>query len=171
VIRLHLFLYGQSGVGKSTLIRKALTYCGIKPVGFMTYKESDRIYMDQALAPNPATDEHHQVGDCGIQGNFSSRPAIFDSLGTELLQNIPHHSTVLMDELGFMELKAPHFCQKVRKILDQPCQVIGVIKEKSNPFLDDIRQHPLVRTVELRRDNYEAVLALVIAFLKQPPCL
>lgn len=124
--------------------------------------------MDQALAPNPATDEHHQVGDCGIQGNFSSRPAIFDSLGTELLQNIPHHSTVLMDELGFMELKAPHFCQKVRKILDQPCQVIGVIKEKSNPFLDDIRQHPLVRTVELRRDNYQAVLALVIAFLKQP---
>jgi probable selenium-dependent hydroxylase accessory protein YqeC len=170
VITLHLFLYGKSGVGKTTLINQALKDCGLTPAtGFKTYKRNDKVYLDQANAPLPAEDNRHWVATCGITGIRHSNPAVFDALADECLSNITPGSTVLMDELGFLELEAHHFQNRVLQALEQPCQVIGVIKEKPNPFLDCVRRHPLVRTVAVDESNRSEVLNLVKSFLRQQP--
>ena len=54
VFPLHLFLYGHSGVGKTTLIRHAMQNCGLAPAaGFITYKENNNIYIKGIKANSP----------------------------------------------------------------------------------------------------------------------
>lgn len=167
---MHLFLYGKQKVGKSTLIRQVLKDLGIQPQGFQTYKLGDRVYMGPALA-QPLAEEGVLLGHCRNPGDQDIDPSRFDRWGGELLNLRPQGQWVLMDELGFLENRAVVFQRKVLELLDANVRIIGVIKEKAHPFLDQVKAHPRVRLQEVRQDNRDQVAALVKAFIGQPPFL
>ena len=84
----------------------------------------------------------------------------FETRGVEILKNALHHQSdlILMDELGFFEKEALKFQQKVFELLDGGTKVLGVIKKRSNPFLESIKKRENVMVIEVTLDNRDEIL-------------
>lgn len=160
----NIFLTGEVGVGKSTVLRKVLkllapTVCGgflsvsePAPEGAMLY-----VYIEKAWEKTPH-DEAHLVGLRTGDGHFTSYPEVFNNVGAEILSSTPPQAVlIIMDELGTMESDAETFKKAVFSALDGPLPVLGVIKNKHSEFLDKIRSHPRSVIIEATADNRDAL--------------
>ncbi|MDD4074693.1 MAG: selenium cofactor biosynthesis protein YqeC [Eubacteriales bacterium] len=151
---MHLFLYGESGAGKSYSIRRALHALHISPKGFCTQKNGEGQlefhYGEETVIV--ADDRSGMLG--GI-------PQAFDRAGVAALANVCAGDVVLMDELGDLEKDASLFQQAVLRTLQKPCRAIGVIKDTDTPFMRAIRQTRGVRAMPIcehtRADMYRIV--------------
>ncbi len=161
----NIFLTGDVGVGKSTVIQKILsllpsTECG----GFRTVSATPitkgtilDVFIEKAWERTPH-DTEHIVGSRLSDGHFSSYPSVFDSIGTSILASCPINAKlIIMDELGLMESDAKLFRKAVMDVLDGPLPVLGVIKPKHSDFLDAIRAHERSEIFKVTVDNREAL--------------
>lgn len=172
---MHLFITGEVGVGKTTLISKLLE--GIpkdKIYGFYTQKispdgkfgKTGEVYMFKAPyeeTPKPI----HCIAEILGNRQFNIHIDEFETYGVKLLENIPDGSYVLMDEIGFLESNAPRFCHKVMEILDRKVYVLGVIKPKHTEFLDDVRRHKDVQLYNITEDNRDKLTRKLRQILKE----
>jgi nucleoside-triphosphatase len=169
----NIFLTGEVGVGKSTVIQKILSLlpspdCG----GFRTVSAAPLtkgamldVFIENAWQQTPHDDEH-LVGSRWSDGHFSSFPSVFDTIGTSILASCPINAKlIIMDELGLMESDAKLFQKAVMDALDGPLPVLGVIKPKSSAFLDTIRAHKKSEIVEVTKDNRDALPFIVAELL------
>lgn len=62
---------------------------------------------------------------------------------------------VVMDELGKIELRVPSFTTAVLDVLRGPKPVAGVLKDESNEFLDAVRATPGVRVIKVTEETRE----------------
>ena len=160
-----IFVTGSVGIGKSTLLRRVIDACIHAPkiYGFRTEKVSPegrtgvtgKVFIYPASGP-PIRDNEHCVADILSLNTFNSHVEVFETLGVKLLSDIPHGGIVLMDELGFLESKAPRFCEKVLETLSGDCLVLGAVKPTVIPFLDTIRKHPKVTLFEITEQNRDS---------------
>lgn len=166
----HIVLWGQRGVGKSTLARRLLEDWKGPVRGFVTRSslpDADgfrSIYLHAADDPTPVEQPCHRIGRTN-RTEHTMWPEVFDGLGVELLRAEPG-SLILMDELGFLEQDAADFRRQVLRCLDGSIPVLAVIKHKTHiPFLQEIRSHPrvqLYQVTEENRDELPAVLSPLI---------
>ena len=166
----HIVLWGQRGVGKSTLARRLLEDWKGPVRGFVTRSslpDADgfrSIYLHAADDPTPVEQTCHRIGRTN-RTEHTMWPEVFDGLGVELLRAEPG-SLILMDELGFLEQDAADFRRQVLRCLDGNIPVLAVIKHKTHiPFLQEIRSHPrvqLYQVTEENRDELPAVLSPLI---------
>ncbi len=156
---MHVFLTGEIGAGKSTVIRKVLASLDIRPGGFVTGFGPERASPDRRLYLNPAWeepayDEARAVARFG--GGLPPRPdsVAFDQLGCGYLNACrTWASLLLMDELGPLEQDARHFQKAVLLALDGPIPILGVLKQSGHPWMDAIIQHPAVRVLPVTAVN------------------
>lgn len=93
-------------------------------------------------------------------------PETFETFGVKILQSSlqSKDGIILMDELGFFEAKAPLFQQSVFACLDSAQPVFGVIKPRSNNFLDKIRRRNDINifpiTIKNRDKQYRLIKEL-----------
>ena len=144
----NLFLTGEVGAGKSTVIRKTLALlppieCG----GFRTVSvpaaqgAALEVYLEKA-GENTPRELSHLVGTRYEFGRFTAYPKAFDSVGASILSSPPKGAAlIIMDELGVMENGAAVFCKAVMEALDGKLPILGVIKPKNTEFLDAVRSH------------------------------
>ena len=166
----HIVLWGERGVGKSTLARRLLEDWKGPVRGFVTRSslpDADgfrSIYLHAADDPMPVEQTCHRIGRTN-RTEHTMWPEVFDGLGVELLRAEPG-SLILMDELGFLEQDAADFRRQVLRCLDGNIPVLAVIKHKTHiPFLQEIRSHPrvqLYQVTEENRDELPAVLSPLI---------
>lgn len=161
---MHIFLEGESHVGKTTLIHKLLENIPQEKVyGFYTQKvsvisgseETGGIYIFSA---RQRANYNYCIATFNTVGCFNIDTSVFETYGLSLLSSIPEGSIVVMDELGFLENNAPKFCEQVLKVLDEKVTVIGVVKRKNTAFLNKVRRHPFVQIYAVTKENREAVL-------------
>lgn len=170
----NIFLTGEVGVGKSTVISKVLSLlpqviCG----GFRTVSEMPiiggnllEVYIEKAWEQTPH-DAEHMVGTRLGHGRFTSYQQTFDTVGTPILFATPANATlILMDELGMMEDNATLFRQAVMNALDGELPVLGVIKPKHTDFLDAIRAHESSEIIEVTLDNRDELPAHIAGLLR-----
>ncbi len=80
---------------------------------------------------------------------------------------------VVMDELGRWELESLEFLRAVREALDSSNPVAGVLKDESNPFLDEVRRRrdtlviPVAATAPSRETARAAFTAALGSILRQ----
>jgi nucleoside-triphosphatase len=75
-------------------------------------------------------------------GRSLIRSEVFLEVGVPALRSaldLPAE-VIVMDELGRFELRTPEFLGAVREALDSSIPVAGVLKDESNPFLDEVRR-------------------------------
>lgn len=172
---LNIFLTGEVGVGKSTVIDKILallpqTVCG----GFRTVSDIPitdgsmlDVFIERAWKQTPH-DGAHLVGSRFGRGSMVSYPERFDCAGCAILGETPLNAElVLMDELGIMESGALRFQRAVMGALDGSLPVLGVIKPKHSAFLDAIRSHERSAVFEVSMKNRDELPLRLSELLRQ----
>ena len=159
----HIVLWGQRGVGKSTLARRLLEDWSGPVRGFVTRSsppDADgfrSIYLHAADDPTPMEQACNRIGRTN-RTEHTMWPEVFNGLGVELLRAEPS-SLILMDELGFLEQDAADFRRQVLRCLDGNIPVLAVIKHKTHiPFLQEIRTHPRVQLYQVTEENRDDLL-------------
>ena len=74
---------------------------------------------------------------------------------------LAHAKTVIIDEIGPMELFSAKFKDVVLKALDSPNPVIATIKSKGSGFISRLKSRPDISLYTLTRDNYADILGKI----------
>ncbi len=167
----NLFLTGEPGIGKSTIVEKLMLL--FPSGGFRTSFDTGRARPHGRLCIYPAAgppvfDIVNTVAD------FSSCPplpfpGVFDSLGCRYIseaQDDPSVKLLIMDECGSLENRAEAFKQKILSSLDTGKPVLGVLKLSSlSGWTSLIAGHKntalLTVTVENRGEIFDRALEIL----------
>ena len=174
----HIFLCGERGVGKSTLIRRLLEASGLRVGGFCT----KLLPTEDGLNPvyiHPASQREEErsygpenrIAYCDGQ-RHRIHTEVFDTVGASLLRPSGREEVMVMDELGFMESQAHDFTAAVFRALDGPVPVLAAVKNRFDvELLNAVRAHPAACLVQIdptnREELYERLLSIVMRWKKE----
>ena len=169
--RKHIFICGEVGVGKSTLIQRLLAQSTRPLYGFITKKlDPDEngfhpIYIHPAGAIERVYEETNLIGTCDRRIHNINLDA-FNTLGVSYLQAEPS-GIIMMDELGFMEAQAEAFTRAVMDALDGDVPVVAAVKARFDiPFLDAVRAHPKGSLYMITRENRDQLLEELLPVIR-----
>ena len=150
----HLFLTGQKGVGKSTLIRGLLAEETGRLGGFFTVRHEGGIYLLPAAKEQAFIPENF-LFRCG----HGIDPARFDDLGCVALADTAGCRLLVMDELGPHEEAALRFQAAVFRTLDGSIPILGVLQQAQSQFLDRVARHPHATVLTVTEENRDTLAA------------
>ncbi len=157
----NIFIEGDIKVGKSYVLEKILKILNIKYGGFKTipiYKEDKKVAFKLI---DLLTNEENIVATYNIDGNLIVNSDVFDELGVRALENgLKKSDLIVMDELGFLEDNSNKFKEKVFEVLNSDKNVLAVIKEKRNKFLNEISN--LGEVFKIENDNKEMIINKIV---------
>lgn len=158
---MKILLTGKIGVGKSTIIEKSICNKNIKIQGFLTYKgpflnSSYDTYIRNINEKKIYNKDYRIVKR---QTEIVFYPETFDKIGMEILNEIKFSNEYLtiFDEIGVIESKSLFLKDKLLEILASPINFIGVLKEKDNPFLNEIKEKKYIELIHVTQENREEV--------------
>lgn len=153
----HIFLTGEKGIGKSTVLRKVRQKLNINEIGFVTIpfeiEERKAGYYMHSLTEIDGV--HNDVPICirVEEHTMVPIPETFRRLGGEILKAAEQHNgIVIMDEIGKAESNVPEFQSGVIHALDECCCILGVL-QKGSPLYGPIAAHPKVRVYSVTKEN------------------
>jgi len=156
---MHIFLTGPRNIGKSTAIHRTLDILmaqgPLKLGGFFTWRggaADPHVY----LSPAEVGREHEIYRLAAYDaksGGLNCDVAVFEQTGVKLLAQSLGADLLIMDELGFLESKAPAFRQAVATALLSAAPVLGVLRLGDIPWLSEIKSNPQVILYEVNENN------------------
>ena len=175
----HLFLTGQPGVGKTTLVRQlaALAPCG----GFYTEecrKQGVRVGFDVVTIAGARGPLAREGRGKAMVGKYAVDVASFEHLALptldEAIDSTSSSSSLLccsLDEVGKMELHSHLFLPKVEALLGSGPLVLGTIPMPRYGHkiseVEAIRARPAVAVVKLTKSNRDVAAAACIALVRE----
>jgi len=164
-------LTGPPGVGKTTLIKEAITAIEQRAGGFYTREMRSQgvrqgfeiVTLDGASAILASVDFHspHRVSKYGVMVDN------LNSVGVAALRRATKEcDIVVVDEIGKMELFSLAFREAVLEALDSGKKLLGTIMLAPHPWADRIKQDPRVEVVMVSRTNQQRVAQELLAWLK-----
>lgn len=152
----HLFLTGEKGVGKSTLLQRALVGCQGRVGGFRTLRTDAFLQGGWSVhlfgsEEDPVPSADNLLFICG--GPQDDTSARFDRLGCRALQRSAGCSLLVLDELGPHEARATAFRRAVLALLDGDTPVLGVLQAPAAAFWPEVLRHPEVELLEVTRQE------------------
>ncbi|MEA5144185.1 MAG: nucleoside-triphosphatase [Oscillibacter sp.] len=161
----HILLCGEVGAGKSTLIRRLLSYAAMPISGFVTKRQAEDETGFHPIYIHPAAQAENQrvcsednlVGTCDRR-THNIRLEAFDTLGARYIRSARPGSILVMDELGFMEAQASLFTAAVFIALDESVPVLAAVKARYDvPFLNQVRAHPNAVVYTVTTENRDVL--------------
>ena len=152
----NVFLTGEKGIGKSTIINNFLkTYDG-KVGGFKTIRN---IHNDGLISFHMVKVNSDEIlNDNNLLFYRGKRPSDvherFDKLSI-ILDDYKNYDLIIMDEIGPSEYRAEIFKSKIIDILNSEIKVLGVLQKADSDFLNSIasRKDTLIYDVNLQNRN------------------
>ena len=168
---MHIFLTGEIQIGKSTLIRRALSaFPNIKSGGYYTVTVADvpdakgSVYIIPANEPDAPLGEHNRAGIRYRLGHGRKVfTQVFDNYGTQCLSRTDGSDIIIMDEIGVMEREADIFSAKIIELLGGETPILGVLRKSAEtPLAQAIRSHPNVKIVEVTEQNRDSLPEMLL---------
>ncbi|MCL2140968.1 MAG: nucleoside-triphosphatase [Dehalococcoidia bacterium] len=170
---MHIFLTGDTQIGKSTIIRKFLAQTGITFDGLATFWESSddggrRLYLSRyCLGPRHGR-KHCIAAFCGKRLMPTKETAeVFDSHGAKILRSIKKRDIIILDEIGRLESSATAFQRLLMEYINGSVPILGVISPPTTDFLKQLHSHEKITTIEISADNRELVLTNLLSHQKE----
>ncbi|ACL70742.1 nucleotide kinase [Halothermothrix orenii] len=173
----NIFLSGDDGSGKSTIIKNVIQELGLNSGGFIIKEivEEERDWTEcflidaRVLCGNnqvPELDPENIVARRQGDETWHIRSSVYDKKGVELLaRGFVSSDILVIDRLGEFELKANVFINKIEGLLDTPKPVLGAVNVKNNPFINNLMERRdcefFVVSKESRERVYNEVLERV----------
>jgi nucleoside-triphosphatase len=155
---MRLFLTGNPGVGKTTLIRAIVERLeGITCAGFYT-EETRKSGQRTGFRIVTLDGQEGMLASIGSQkptvGKYSVHVRAFEKLVLRYLDpvNAPADLYVI-DEIGKMELLSSQFRSRIIELLARRTNLLATISEKGNGFIERIKRRSDVELVEVTRGN------------------
>ena len=153
-----MFLTGNPGVGKTTLIRAiAQRLEGIMCAGFYT---EDTRQSSQRTGFRIVTLDGQEgtLATLGRQkptvGKYSIHVEEFEKLVLMQLDQVTTPADLyVIDEIGKMELLSRQFRIRIVELLAQPTNLLATITKKGNGFADQLKRRSDIEIIEVTRKN------------------
>ncbi len=164
-------LTGRPGMGKTSLIKEAITGLAGRAGGFYTEEIRNQgtrlgfrlVTLDgqEATLAHISFDKHYRVGKYGVDVDSLERVGV-----SALQQAVRERDLIVVDEIGRMELFSAKFRETVLQIINSGKRVLGTIMLDPNPWADAIKRQPQVNLVTVTRASYPQVLEQLRHWLK-----
>jgi len=167
-----LLLTGKPGTGKTSLIKEAIARAGAKAGGFYT-EEIRSSGIRQGFKIITLDGKEAILAHVNFTSPFqvSKYKVDIDSLNkvgvSAIQQALRECDVILIDEIGKMELLSPQFRETVWQAINGGKKVLGTIMLNPNPFADEIKHHPEVKTLLVTGDNRKQALAEIQSWLAE----
>ena len=124
----NLFLTGNKGCGKSTIIASALGENLGTAGGFLTVRELGEDGDARAFwLRQPGSDDGQMIIDYSEQP-YTMHPEVFETLGVQLVRQAREYDYVVLDEIGGFEILTDSFLDALMELLQSVVPCIGVVK-------------------------------------------
>ena len=163
----NLFLTGKKGVGKSTLLKKALNELGLSKGGYITERVFDGFYRKYVAKSIGKPEENYTI--IKVDSRDDSKvwfPLVFENQLVPLLDKSLSKDIIVLDELGSSENGIAKFTSKVFEILDNSKIVFGVLQDSSCEFIDGIKSRDDVKIITVTEKNRDLLLDEIVSILK-----
>jgi nucleoside-triphosphatase len=168
ILMYNLFLTGKIGIGKSTLLKRALKELNVSLGGYTTERVFEgyfRKYIIKSLYDNNTT-----YTILKVDSRDNSKEHFIDSFEKGALsildKSLKERNLIVLDELGSAENDMSLFTDKVFKLLDSKKIVFGVLKENDCDFLNAIMAREDVIVITITEDNRDYIIEDIINILK-----
>lgn len=162
---MKIFITGEPGVGKTTLIKKIVQKLGDKAYGFWTEEVRDRKTKRrtgfkvvttegrEVLFASKTFTSKHLVGSYGVNVKR------FEDVVIPLLERYEKDKVLVIDEIGKMELFSKRFGDIVRELAHDPTvtMVATLPIRDVHPLVRELRKLPGAVLIELTRNNREGM--------------
>ncbi len=165
---MKVFITGEPGVGKTTLIKKVVERLGDRAIGFWTEEVRDRktrrrtgfkvVTTDgkEKLFASKTFTSKHLVGSYGVNVKR------FEEVALPVLEKAlkeKGNKVIVIDEIGKMELFSRRFRNLVKEIAYDPkLDLIATLPIRDvHPLVKELRRLPGAILIELTRGNREGM--------------
>ncbi|WP_340820310.1 NTPase [Methanolobus sp. WCC4] len=142
---------GKPGVGKSTVVARAvekldLKACGIRTAEILVHGKRQGFSIEDISSGRKGILSH--VRCTGPKhGKYHVNLTDLDGIGTKAIRNALDCDIVVIDEVGPMELRSEDFIRAVEDVLDSDRPVLAVLHRSST--------HPLAQRI---REEFEVIV-------------
>ena len=162
----NILLTGKPGVGKTTLIKRAIRGWEGEIGGFYTEEIREgktRVgFKIRSTAGEEAILAHVDCESPFRVPRYGVNVEAFERVGVAAIEHaIEESALIVMDELGRMELFSKRFRQMALKALDAPQPVLGVLQDRHTPFLDAIRARDDVEIITVTPQNRDRLVETI----------
>ena len=163
----NLFLTGQIGIGKSTLLQNVLKELNLSIGGYTTQRVFEGYYRKYIVKFLYDMEEFTILKVDSRDNSKQIYPLIFErDLISVLDKSLKHKDLIVLDELGCTEDSLEVFKSQVFKLLDSPKIVFGVLKDDDCGFLNDIRNRNDVTIIRVTEDNRDYICKDLVDMLR-----
>ncbi|MGQ9492398.1 MAG: NTPase [Anaerolineae bacterium] len=165
-----VLLSGQPGVGKTTLIKRAIAFLPGYWGGFYTQEirgiksrlgfEIVTLDGQQALLAHVDKPGTPRVGKYGVYVENVDRVAV-----PALYRAVEEADYVVIDEIGKMELLSEKFRAAVLYVVHSPKRVLGTVIWQQHPWADALKNLPGVCVVTVTLANRQHLLHQILPLL------
>lgn len=165
----NIFLTGEKGIGKTTIIYKILDHLNcdvdgytVKPIVHGTLKD---FYItsikDDTKKALMAT------GDITKRKIINIYEDSLNNFGAELINNcIKTNDIIVLDEIGFIESNCNNFKNAITSALNSNKVVLGVLKEFNGDFINNIRSRDDVILFVVNQKNRAQIPVVILNILR-----
>jgi nucleoside-triphosphatase len=175
-------LTGRPGVGKTTVIQAVVARLGMTAGGFYTQeiREQGQRTGFRLMALDGTSGILAGVnisGTCRV-GKYGVHLHDLEQVGVQALRRAverPEVTTVVIDEIGRMELCSQAFRETVLAVLDSPKTVLATVMDRAivgtlpHPWVDAIKARPGVTLVEVTLASRQSLPDRILHWLQQMP--
>jgi nucleoside-triphosphatase len=168
---MRLFLTGNPGVGKTTLVRAIVERLEeVTCAGFYTEEKRQR---GQRIGFRVITldGQEGSLASLGREkptvGKYSIRVDEFEKLVLpELDTAVTAADLYVIDEIGKMELLSRHFRNRIIELLAQPTNLLATIAKRGRGFIEQIKGRTDVEIIEVTRNNRDELTNELVRKIK-----
>lgn len=174
-VKKNILITGRPRVGKSTIIKKVverLRLLGYTKMGGFYTSEMVKDGRRAGFVINTLDGRSGRLAEIGLEsrftlGKYGIDMAAFESVALSALEDaINLGYLVVIDEIGYMEMKSRRFRELVLKALTLPPPVIATIMRSSFDFPDTIKAREDVMLITVRVENRDSVISDILEMVK-----
>ena len=167
---MNILITGLPGVGKTTLVKQIIALSDMDWGGFFTEDIRERnsrvgfkIIATDGTSGTLAHIHHHSL--CKV-GKYRVNLHDLDAVATAAIERALHQKkSIVMDEIGKMELFSEKFRNVVQLALNSPLVVLATITAAKIAFVDQIKRRSDIIIVELQADNRKILKTMILDLL------
>lgn len=172
IMAVNWLLTGRPGVGKTTLVRRALGELrGVRAIGFYTAEVRSggrRLgFCVVTLDGQEAVLAHVEIAGGRRVGRYGVDVAAFERVALPSLVAGRQTQLVVIDEIGKMECFSGAFREAVVRALDADTPVLATIALRGDGFVERLKARGDVALIEITPANRDGLVGELVARLRE----